>query len=186
MDESHGTGSSMSVPTGWIKAGSQPQEYDMGVDASAFHEGTKCGCIKSVVSKCSGFGTLMQGFTTNEFRGKRVRLSGWLKSEDVDGWAGMWMRVDGKEGQSKESLAFDNMKDRPTVGTEDWSKKEIVLDVPDNGEVIAFGALLHGCGSLWMDNFNFEIVGTDVPTTGARPPKPKWVNDVPTNLNFES
>ena len=55
--------------------------------------------------------------------------------EEVKGWAGLWMRVDGKE---KTGIAFDNMANRSIKGTTDWKTYEVVLDVPDDAEEIFF------------------------------------------------
>lgn len=64
----------------------------------------------------------------DEYLGKRIRLNGYVKNEKITGWAGMWMRVDGTDKNT--SLAFDNMANRAIGGTSDWTKYEIVLDVP--------------------------------------------------------
>jgi len=154
------------LPDGWMQAGSNPREYDMGVCTAEFHSGDRCGILQSNTDKLHGFGTLMQMFAAGEFKNNRVRLTGWVKSKDVSGWAGMWMRVDGEQGHRGDYLAFDNMQDRPILRETDWAKYEIVLDVPDKSSNIAFGVLLNGAGAVWMDDFSFEIVDRSVPLTG--------------------
>ena len=94
------------------------------------------------------------------------------------------MRVDG--ARKDEMLAFDNMQDRAIKGTIDWKKYEIVLDVPENSEMVAFGLLLSGKGQVWMDDLQFEVVGKDVPTTGrATAGAASGAAKTPLNLNFE-
>ncbi len=88
------------------------------------------------------------------------------------------MRVDGP--QNRQSLAFDNMQDRPIRGTTDWVRYAIVLDVPNEAVTIAFGALLSGSGQIWMDDLQFEIVGNDTATTSNI----KTANE-PRNLDFK-
>lgn len=173
---------SFDLPKDWFKAGSKPQSYDMGIDKGAGQDGKSCATIKSIDKKIDGFGTLMQNFLPEKFLGKRIRMTGYFKSKDVDGWSGFWLRVD--QANSQKALSFDNMGDRPIKGTTDWKKYEIVLDVPDLASNIAFGALLYGTGQVWFDNLSFEIVDTSVPRT---------VNDntgnsilkEPSNLDFE-
>ncbi len=71
----------------------------------------------------------------------------------------MWMRVDGDNpNPHKRSLSFDNMQGRPIKGTVDWKKYEIILDVPQESVLIAYGVLLDGPGSVWLDNFEFEVI----------------------------
>jgi hypothetical protein len=120
----------------------------------------------------------MQASSAQQYLGKRVRLTGYLKSKDVKSWAGLWLRVD--QAGSKKPLAFDNMSNRAVKGTTDWKKYEIVLDVPAQASNIAYGALLHATGQIWFDNLSFEVVDTSVPTTDLR-----QMPVTPTNLNFE-
>jgi hypothetical protein len=173
---------SFDLPKDWFKAGSKPQSYDMGIDKGAGQDWKNCATIKSIDKKIDGFGTLMQDCLPDKYLGKRVRMTGFMKSKDIDGWAGFWLRVD--QTNSQKALSFDNMQDRALKGTDDWKKYEIVLDVPAQASNLAYGALLYGTGQIWFNNLTFEIVDTSVPRT---------VNDntgysilkEPSNLNFE-
>ncbi|MBX2904862.1 MAG: hypothetical protein KF744_02410 [Taibaiella sp.] len=169
---------SYDLPKGWFKAGSQPDKYEMGIDKGVGVKGGNAAIIKSESKKIRGFGTLMQSCQPGKYLGKKVKMSGYLKSEDVKGWAGFWFRVDGKE--RGESLSFDNMHDRAVKGTTEWKKYEIVLDVPAEATNLAYGALLAGTGTLWFDDIQFEIVETNEKSTGRFRP------DEPTNLQFEN
>ena len=177
---------SFDLPTGWFKAGSDPKSYDMGIDKGAGQDGKNAATIKSVQKNISGFGTLMQNCLPDNYLGRRVRMSGMVKTKDVSDWAGLWFRID--EKGSDKSLGFDNMhdgkKDRSIKGTTDWSKYEIVLDVPMNASNLAYGALLVGTGQIWFDNLKFEVVDNTVPTTGEG--KDAYMpNKEPVNLDFE-
>ena len=152
------------APAGWYGAGSHPGEYDMVVDRATKHGGAASATIRcKEANPSNGFGTLMQTFKADGFRGKRLRLTGYVKSEGVADWAGLWVRVDGSE---KTRLAFDNMGDRKIEGTTDWTKYTIVLDVPEDAAAIAFGLLMAGKGQTWVDDLAFDVVGPDVATTG--------------------
>lgn len=169
------------MPTGWLRAGTAPNDYYMGIDREESHSGSSSGYVMARVEKSKGFGTLMQAFKAENYTGKRIRLSAHVKVEEVGVWAGLWMRVDGETGAS---MAFDNMQDRPIRGTADWQPYEIVLDVPDGSVNIAFGFLLAGPGTVWADDFKIEVVGNDVPVTDMRK-KMKPLPDEPVNLDFE-
>lgn len=168
-------GFDLEIPEGWFKAGSKIKSYDMGIDNGSGPDGKNTATIKSIDKKIDGFGTLMQNSNPHKYRGKKIRMSGLMKTKDVKNWAGFWLRID--QENSDKAIAFDNMSDRPVKGNTDWAKYEIVLDVPDNASNISFGALLHGTGQIWFDNLNFEIVDNSVPSTGK-------VKDQPTNLQF--
>jgi hypothetical protein len=170
------------VPAGWFQAGSHPNEYEMKVDSTVRRgEGKASATVKATASDLHGFGTLMQNAAADAYRGKRIRFSGYVKSEKVadrtGAGAGLWLRIDGPK---QELLGFDNMMSRSVKGTTDWRRYEIVLDVPNTAASVAFGILLNGDGQVWMDDLNFEVVSTDVPVTGrGATPAP------PQNLNFE-
>lgn len=174
---------SFDTPTGWFNAGSKPKSYEMGIDKGAGQDGKNAATIKSIDKKIDGFGTLMQQSKPDKYLGKRVRMTGFVKSENVSTWAGLWLRVD--QSGSQQPLSFDNMGDRPIKGTTGWTKYEIVLDVPNNASLIAYGALLDGTGQIWFDNITFEVVGDNVPTTGSVNGKKSATQDEPKNLDFE-
>lgn len=167
---------------GWFKAGNSPDSYEIGIETDAARGG-KVAYMKSIKPKIKGFGSLMQQFIPSEYLGKRVRLSGYLKTKDVLGWSGMWMRIDGEavQGKSPKMLGFDNMNDRRIVGTTDWKQYEIVLDVPSDSKLIAYGILTSGTGLIWMDDLKFEIIDKNIPTTSGS----KYNLDKPTNTSFE-
>ncbi len=166
---------------GWQLSGSHPFHYKMGIDRETFHKGKSSGFLKSVtVQSQEEFATMMQQFKAERYLGKRLKLSGFIKSKDVDGFCGFWMRVDDALG---DVLQFDNMSDRPIVGDSEWNHYYIVLDVPKNSTVIAFGVLLSGNGQVWIDELKFEEVDDRTPTTTI-----DFTDDLldePTNLSFE-
>jgi hypothetical protein len=164
------------MPTGWTKAGDQPEDYEMIVDTAVQHGGKASARIRSITDKTQGFGTMMQTTKADAYRGKRIRLSAFIETEDIQGkpednWAGLWMRIDGPDG----ILAFDNMQDRALWGSQAWKTHSVVLDVSDKATTVNFGVLLAGRGSLWIDDVRLEIVGNDVPVTdqsGKEPTDP--------------
>ena len=155
----------------------------MGIDKSAGQNGKNAATIKSIDKTIDGFGTLMQQCNPNKYLGKRIKMSGFVKTENVTGWAGLWLRVD--QTVLRQPLSFDNMGDRPIKGTTDWTKYEITLDVPNNASLIAYGALIDGTGQIWFDNITFEIISDFAPSTGSTNLKKSPTVDEPTNLDFE-
>ncbi|MDQ6661566.1 MAG: hypothetical protein M3Z24_11435 [Chloroflexota bacterium] len=160
---------------GWLLTGSHSGDYEYGIDADETYQGKPSGSLRSKADEAEGFGTLMQMFKAEEYLGKHLRFSAQVKSEGVESWAGLWMRVDGLHGHS---LSFDNMYHRPIQGTRDWQSYEIVLEVPEESTEIAFGILLNGPGQVWINEIQFSEVGNDVPITSAE------FLDKPTNLDF--
>lgn len=93
----------------------------------------------------------------NNYEGKTIRLSGFIKTENVtEGYAGLWMRID-------PEIAFDNMSRRGITGTTDWKPFEITLPLkPKDTERIIFGGMLVGKGKMWIDGIKLSIDGMEL------------------------
>jgi hypothetical protein len=173
------------APSGWILTGSNPTAYQVGTAPQGGQSRGPAGFIRSKQDSISGFGTLMQTINAADYRGRRVRFSALVRSENVANWAGLWMRVDGPpnaDGKPK-LLAFDNMMKRPITATTGWTRHDVVLDVPVAAEKIAFGILLNGTGAAWLDGVSLDAVSDAVPVT-ARTPEESQLPNAPKNLNF--
>lgn len=163
---------------GWFLAGSNPESYEIGVVKNN-ERGGNVAFMKSIDTKIKGFGTIMQNFVPEKFLEKKVKLTCYIKSNDVKKWAGMWMRIDGSD---KKTLGFDNMQNRPIKGTTNWTKYEIILKVPKEAINLAYGVLTSGTGEVLIDDFKFEIVSDDYNNTGHQG---SIILTEPTNVNFE-
>jgi erythromycin esterase-like protein len=104
------------------------------------------------------FASATGSFPVAAAAGKRIRFSGYIKTEGVsNGYAGLWWRADGPN--PPRALAFDNMQDRGAKGTADWKKFELELSIPAETRNINFGALLVGKGTAWFDGLAVEVDG---------------------------
>lgn len=169
------------VMNGWFLSGATPQNFEMGRDFQVVHKGNASGYLRSIKAKGEEqFGTVMQQFHASKYCGKRLKLSCFIKTEDIQGFAGLWMRIDAKDG---DTLQFDNMSNRPITGTTGWNYYSVVLDVPEHAGAIYFGVLLQGSGMVWMDEFTFEEVDEKTPTTNLK--APDNMPTEPINLNFD-
>ena len=177
---------SYDMPKNWATGGSAVQSYEMGIDYGAGQNGKNAATIKSISKeiKEDGYGSLTQKFLVDKYKGKRLRLTGYVKAKNVANWAGLFMRLEGEletlpnGKQTRKLIALDNMSNRAIRGTVDYTKCEIVLDVPDTAVDIIYGGQILGTGQIWFDQLNFEVVGNDVPQTIGP-------LQAPTNLDFE-
>ncbi len=177
---SSGSSAGPLISKGWMIKGDQPDKFDFGIDRQMIREGKPCAFIKSRVEKVDGLGTLRQAISAKKFLGKRIRFSGWLRTENVKDSAGLWVRVDGSD---HKMLEFDNMEKRPVKGTTDWTKYSCVVDVPDDAKAILFGFLLFDAGKVWANQLNLEAVGKDVASTNIAPAPDRLPED-PINIDF--
>jgi C-terminal processing protease CtpA/Prc len=103
-----------------------------------------------------------------DFTGSRLELRGFLRTEDVANFAGLWMREDGDQA----AIEFDNMQRRQLKGTTDWTEYSIVLPLNREARRLVFGVLASGTGRVWADDLVLLVDGrpiTDVPR--VEPPK---------------
>src|SRR4051795_12004022 len=153
------------VPTGWQAVTDGSGEYAVSADVARRDggQGYAGASIKANVASPRGSAMLAQSVRADAYRGKRVRLTGFLKTIGVnEGTAVLFMRVDG-DGTVQTS---DFMENRPLMLTTDWARQEIVLDVPRNAVGFTYGFMLGGSGQAWLDDVQLEVVSEDVPTTG--------------------
>jgi hypothetical protein len=147
----------------WYNAGSKPNSYQMGSDTSKVYKNQNVIRINSIEKKINGFGTMMKTVKSDLYVGKTVKMTGYVKSENVKNWAGLWMRVD---FYGTDVLAFDNMGNRGIKRTTDWTKYEVVLFVPQEATSISYGVLLDGTGQIWFKDVKLEVVTDSIPETG--------------------
>jgi hypothetical protein len=166
------------LPEGWFVTESAPQLYEAGLDSESPCEGNRSALLRSRQATTEGYGTFMQAFGAGAFRGKRLRFSAMVRTEDVQGWTGLWMRVEGED--PKVPLAFDNMQSRALVGSTPCKRYDVVLDVPQEAKAIMAGLMLSGTGKAWMGSVRFETVDASVPVTNLIADRPAPRADRPT------
>ena len=153
------------VPSGWQAVTDNSGEYSVHADGARRNggQGYAGATIRANVTSPKGSAMLAQSVRADAYRGKRIRLSGFMKTIGVnEGTAVLFMRVDG-EGVVQTS---DYMQNRPLMLTNDWSRQEIVIDIPRSAIGITFGMMLGGSGQIWLDDVAVDEVGSDVATTG--------------------
>ena len=109
-----------------------------------------------VVPNTQAFGTAIQCFDAKPYWDKAIHLSGYVETTNlIYGSAGLWMRVDGKNG----TTTLDNMSNRSIYGTTPWKRSDVILYVEkDKAEQICFGALLMGAGAARFDELRVRVI----------------------------
>jgi len=126
------------------------------VDRTVAHSGEASATLRSIVSQPQalwGHCSLMQRFRADTHRGQRLRMSAYVRTEDVTGQVNLWVRTVGPE---RQVLSLEDVHDRPLRGTMDWHPVEIVIHVSEDSVLIEFGVDLAGKGQVWVDDFRFE------------------------------
>ena len=144
----------------------QPESpnYEFSLEKKVESDNQNTFTIKSIKSKINGFGTLMKAIKPDGYLGKTVKMTGYVKSDNIKKWAGLWMRVDYYD---VDVLAFDNMQNRGIKKTTNWKKYEVVCYVPKDATSISYGVLLTETGQVWFKDVVLEIVDDSVQETGS-------------------
>jgi hypothetical protein len=146
-------------PEKWLAMGGTGFELcDSGVDAQLLNAGQRNLTIACSVPNNVA---LRQSFVARPYWGKRMRLSAWIRTKDVEplpeagarGGAGLYM-------SAQNSAANVNV-----TGTTDWQYRELVMDVPRNSPWLPLGLMLVGRGQVWARDFKLEEVSADTPVT---------------------
>jgi hypothetical protein len=168
----------LTLPNGWSSGstGNTSKAYSMGIDSQMQFQGQPSVSVQSqegLVSATS-HGALIQ--YAYGYEGRRVRFSGWMRSEDVKDWAGAFLRIEprGDErffGSRRPDLKEEDLPFGAGSATSmgHWAEVSIVADVPSApGTMLSMGAMVVGHGKVWLSAMKFEEVGLDVPLTPAR------------------
>jgi hypothetical protein len=103
------------------------------------------------------YGTWMRNIDAGPYRGKRVRASGFIRTEGAAGRVDFWSRVQ----------AANSPGDGPGLGggahrlpaDSDWTRYELTFDVPVEGVYVQYGVGIQGAGRLWLDDPRLEVLG---------------------------
>lgn len=172
------------VPKGWKPSGSAEDRYEIGLWKVGGYESQNCGVIRSSKKTYDpvDYGSLIQIVSSQKYLGKKLKLTGYMKTRSVEAWAGFFIRADVEEG--KEPLTFKSMQERKIHGNTNWTKYEVLVDVPLNASKLVFGGILHGPGIAWFDSVNLEIIGeTSIPANYVM--CDTSIRRAPENVDFE-
>ncbi|MEC3881399.1 S41 family peptidase [Parapedobacter sp. 10938] len=140
------------MPVGW--SGNGNKNYRQSLDSVVTKSGNYAAVLE-FTGDTPAFGTWTVILPEN-YPGKKITFSGYIKTEDVEGYAGLWMRID-------PQIAFNNMQQEGISGTTDWKRYSFTLDmIPEKTDQIVLGALLAGTGKIWIDSLSVTIDGEDI------------------------
>jgi hypothetical protein len=183
------------VPAEWLLRGSAPRNYDLRSDRDQVWSGAASALLKSHEKNISPLlgGSLMQTTIAEPYIGKRVELSAYLRAEDTRaGTVFLWFRA---VDANNILLVSENTRASAPKVTEEWTRYNIVADVPWSATEVGYGVTLLGKGALWIDDAKIEAVdkaaialtrtgvrqtGVAVQVASQNGPLPR-----PSNLGFE-
>jgi erythromycin esterase len=126
-------------------------QYDVNADAEHALKGAPAARLESKVAEPQGYGVLRQDFDALGWRGKHLRFTAWLSTEDAtEARAFVSFRRPGVERE-------DHYVPEPALhGTTPWTRFDVDVDVPQDAEVGMLGASLHGTGRVFATRFELK------------------------------
>src|SRR5665213_2502583 len=134
-------------PRGWTLEGDGATQYETGTEVVAGAKGAQSAFLRAKGGQGSS-ATLLQRFNARNYAGKRVALSGALKTLDAKG-AFLFITVGGN------GKVLIDQSTAPLSGTNDRKNLAVVVDVPSDALVIRIGFGLKGGGTVWADGLSF-------------------------------
>ena len=126
----------------------------ISVDDSIAHSGKNSVRLARDAASERTFSTITKQIPLN-YSGDTLEFRGFLRTEDVSDFAGLWMRED----QDGDMVAFDNMQSRGLKGTTGWSGYSIKLPLHPGAQALLIGVLMSGTGKLWVDDLRLTLDG---------------------------
>ncbi|MDB4778002.1 hypothetical protein OAG68_00935 [bacterium] len=116
-----------------------------------------------------------QQFDAKPWRGKRIKLSAAVRTNELKGPARMQLFVrytipgQGLLGRFRPTIrVLDEMVDRP-IHNNKWQKYDIIVDISEEALNISVGWKMIGVGRGWIDDISFTAVGKDINVTSTAP-----------------
>lgn len=174
-------------PGGWrMHSHYAPNLYRVGIDYEISHGGKWSGFLESADADYAKlhYASLVQSIDATRYRGKRLRLSAFVKTRDVKTRA---------EFEAAVPNPYADLTDRfkakpPLEGTSDWKRSEVELTVHHYAKQIDICVELKGPGRVWMDDVSLEVLGDAADarkTTEKDADSPPALPDEPANPGFE-
>jgi hypothetical protein len=148
---------------GWFVSGEAHRAYTATVDSAVPHAGHASIVFHATGETAARYATYMTEFDAAAFRGRRVRASVWVRTDGVTSRGDFWVRAQ-PQGAAVDApgLAHGSQRLLPTA---DFTRYEVVVDVPPGTGRLELGLGIAGPGELWMDGVRVELVGAAVAPT---------------------
>jgi len=143
------------VPEAWTVVQSPDGGYQVGVDFGAPYAGAASAVLRGEVGR--GWAELRQDLPVASFRGLRLRLRGFLRSDLRHGLAQLVLRTG---SAAAVSVAGQIDADGTVlIGVRDWRRVDVVVDVPADADALSVGILLQDAnGDVHVDQLSLVAV----------------------------
>ncbi len=141
------------TPQGWY--GGPPETIH--TDGTVVHSGAWAVRLDRTEAGPQAFSTITNAIPVH-FAGTEIELRGFLRTGNVSGFAGLWLRQDG----DRPNLALDNMEKRQLKGSTEWAEYSVRMPLHGEATRLFFGVLVSGTGKVWADDLQLLVDGKPI------------------------
>ena len=149
----------------WRQSFTSAGDYPMTTDLAITHDGNPSICFayagpdNASAKSFAWFGHTIHYPESERYAGHTVRLSGWIKTENVSNHVQPQIRpLSGLMQRDSKLLAKDSMvQDKSLRGTLNWTPFSLTCDIPKNTGYIVTSFIFWGSGKVWIDTNSLEL-----------------------------
>jgi RNA polymerase sigma factor (sigma-70 family) len=149
----------------WRQSFTSAHDYPMTTDLANTHDGNPSICFaytgpaNASARSFAWFGHTIHYPESERYAGHTVRLSGWIKTENVSNHVQPQIRpLTGLMQRESKLLAKDSMvQDKSIRGTLNWTPFSLTCDIPKNTGYIVTSFIFWGSGNVWIDTNSLEL-----------------------------
>ena len=148
----------LGAPDGWwVAQHAGPLSYAFTIDPAIKRTGERSLKVESIGDE--PFGSIYQKLDAAPYRDRTLRVSGWIRTEDVRGnrmGAGVGLKLHAV--RSGYAVKFAQMKKDAVRGTTDWTRYELALRIPAEADHLEVGLTMYGPGVAWLDDIAVDVI----------------------------
>jgi RNA polymerase sigma factor (sigma-70 family) len=149
----------------WRQSFTSAHDYPMTTDLANTHDGSPSICLayagsdNAPAKSFAWFGHDIRYPESERYAGHTVRLSGWIKTENVSNHVQPQIRpLSGLMQRDSKLLAQDSMvQDKSIRGTLNWTPFSLTCEIPKNTGHIETSFVFWGSGKVWIDTNSLEL-----------------------------
>lgn len=133
------------------------ETHRISEDKNFYHSAPSSYLVEATTNSTEGDrgGVSKSNLPANEFRGSKLKVSGYLKGENLSD-AFIWLWV--SESNQKKEVDLYFKKDKAQKINKNWTYFEIITNIPNTAKTISFGLNVGSKGKVWLDSVKLEAV----------------------------
>ncbi len=140
------------LPAKWQQDGTGPV-YTLDTNVKQRGRQSMHIAFKDGMNK-EGYAGIIQTIDVRRFAGRRLKLSAYIRRSSERLIAGIWAQT---QDADQTKLNYQNSYDGPVGDINQWSKHNIIIDLPKSAATLKLGAAgYESDGEFWVDDIRLD------------------------------